>query len=137
MKAQELLAQIRPIWLQRALQSLTRGVAREAFLGELNWFYDGLEQAVMTGNPAWLDLAIYEWTASPTLSDLQQNQQKVSETLDSIIAITNDIVIETLTNRTRLTCCQLLHPFIPMAWKRLPAWKWKHAWLTSPMNWSR
>jgi len=67
MKAQELLAQIRPLWLQRVSQSLTRAAgAREAFQDELNRFFDGLEQAVMTGNPAWLDPAIYEWTGSPT-----------------------------------------------------------------------
>jgi len=103
MKAQELLVQIRPLWLERVSQSLTRGAgAREPFLDELNRFFDGLEQAVMTGNPVWLDPAIYEWTSSPTLSELQQNQQNVSQTLNSIIAITNDIAIENLSEQDAL-----------------------------------
>jgi signal transduction histidine kinase len=111
MKAQQLLDQIRPLWLQRVSQSLTRGDgAREAFLNELNRFYDGLEQAVMTGNPAWLDSAIYEWTSSPTLSDLQQNQQSVSQMLNSIIAITNDIAIENLSEQDALDLLSTITP---------------------------
>ena len=111
MKAQELLTQIRPLWLQRVSQSLTRGTgAREPFLDALNRFFDGLEQAVMTGNPAWLDPAIYEWTGSPTLSDLQQNQQNVSQTLNSIIAITNDIAIENLSEQEALDLLSTVTP---------------------------
>ena len=111
MKAQELLHQLRPIWLQRVAQSMTRGVgARDALLGELNRFYDGLEQAVITGNPAWLDPAIYEWTGSPTLSELQQSQQNVSGTLNSIIAITNDIAIENLPEQDALDLLTTITP---------------------------
>ncbi|HEY9151847.1 MAG TPA: HAMP domain-containing sensor histidine kinase [Anaerolineales bacterium] len=111
MKAQELLHQIRPIWLQRVSQSLTRGAnARDAFIDELNRFYDGLEQAVMTGNPAWLDPAIHEWTGSPTLSDLQQSRQNVSGTLNSIISITNDIAIENLSEQDALDLLSTVTP---------------------------
>ena len=111
MKAQELLSQIRPIWLQRVSQSLTRGAgAQDALLSELNRFYDGLEQAVMTGNPAWLDPAIYEWTGSPTLSDLQQSQQNVSGTLNNIIAITNDIAVENLPEQDALDLLSTITP---------------------------
>jgi len=111
MKAQELLGQIRPMWLQRVSQSLTRGIsAREAFLDELNRFYDGLEQAVMTGNPAWLDPALYKWTDSPTLSDLQQSRQNASGTLNSIIAITNDIAIENLSEQDALDLLTTITP---------------------------
>jgi signal transduction histidine kinase len=111
MKAQELLHQLRPIWLQRVTQSMTRGVgARDVLLSELNRFYDGLEQAVITGNPAWLDPAIYEWTGSPTLSELQQSQQNVSGTLNSIIAITNDIAIENLPEQDALDLLTTITP---------------------------
>lgn len=111
MKAQELLTQIRPIWLQRVSQSLTRGMgARDAFLDELNQFYDALEQAVMTGNPAWLDPAISEWVGSPTLSDLQQSRQNVSGTLNSIIAITNDVAIENLSEQDALDLLSTITP---------------------------
>jgi len=111
MKTQELLSQIRPIWLQRVSQSLTRGAgAQDALLSELNRFYDGLEQAVMTGNPAWLDPAIYEWTGSPTLSDLQQSQQNVSGTLNNIIAITNDIAVENLPEQDALDLLSTITP---------------------------
>ncbi len=111
MKAQELLSQIRPIWLQRVSQSLTRGAgARDTFIGELNRFYDGLEQAVMTGNPAWLDPAIHEWTGSPTLSDLQQSRKNVSGMLNSIISITNDVAVENLSEQDALDLLSTITP---------------------------
>lgn len=111
MKAQELLQQLRPVWLQRVSQSLTRGTgARNALLGGLNRFFDGLEQAVITGNPAWLDPAIYEWTSSPTLSDLKQSLQNVSGMLNSIISITNDVAVENLSEQDALDLLSTITP---------------------------
>jgi signal transduction histidine kinase len=111
MKAQELLHNLRPIWLQRVSQSLTRGTgARNALLGGLNHFFDGLEQAVITGNPAWLDPAIYEWTGSPTLSDLEQSRQNVSGMLNSIISITNDVAVENLSEQDALDLLSTITP---------------------------
>jgi signal transduction histidine kinase len=64
----------------------------------------------MTGNPAWLDPAIHEWTGSPTLSDLQQSRQNVSGTLNSIISITNDIAIENLSEQDALDLLSTVTP---------------------------
>ncbi|HUH98490.1 MAG TPA: HAMP domain-containing sensor histidine kinase [Anaerolineales bacterium] len=111
MKAPELLHQIRALWLQRVSQTLTRGAgAREALVTELDRFFDGLEQAATTGNPAWLDPVIYEWTSSPTLSDLQQSQQNVSGILNSIISITNEIAIANLPEPEALDLLSTITP---------------------------
>lgn len=111
MKAQELLSQIRPTWLERVTLSLTRGTnAREALHAQLARFYDGLEQAVMTGNPTWLDSVLYEWTGSPTLTDLQQTSSNVTSMLNRIIAVTNDVAIEKLAEEEALDLLTTVMP---------------------------
>ena len=97
MKAQELLAEIRPILAQRISNTIARGTdAREAFSLQLQRFFDGLEQAMSSGNPAWLDPTLLEWTSSPTLTDLQHKRNNVTELLNKIMSITNDVAAENL-----------------------------------------
>ncbi len=100
MKTTGLLAQIRSAWLQRVASSLARADdARNSFGKELEHFYVCLEQAVTTGNPDWLNPILIEWTESPTLSDLTQKKNTVSELLNKIIAITNDVAVENLSEQ--------------------------------------
>jgi signal transduction histidine kinase len=111
MKAQELLSHIRPTWLERVTLSLTRGTnAREALHDQLARFYDGLEQAVMTGNPTWLDAVLFEWTGSPTLTDLQQSSSTVTAMLNRIITVTNDVAIEKLAEEDALDLLTTVMP---------------------------
>lgn len=97
MKAQELLNQIRAALFQRISNSVARGTdSREAFGQELQQFFTSLEHAMATGNPAWLDTILLDWSRSPTLTDLQQKTNNVTELLNKIISITNDVAIENL-----------------------------------------
>jgi signal transduction histidine kinase len=115
-KTSGLLAQIRPAWLKRVASSLARGMgARESFSEELKRFYDCLEHAVESGNPAWLDPILLEWTESPTLSDLKQKKNSVSELLNKVISITNDVAIENLTERDALDLLTSIIPFYTYA----------------------
>ncbi len=116
MKAHELLVQIRPLWLQRVASSLTRSAgARPPFDLQLERFYDCLEQAITSGNPAWLDSIIHEWTGSPTLSDLQQHQNNVSDLLNKLISITNDVAIENLPEQDALDLLTTITPIYTYA----------------------
>ena len=111
MKAQELLPQIRSTWLERVSLSLTRGGnAREPLRDQLARFFDGLEQAVMTGNPTWLDSVLYEWTGAPTLTDLQERSSSVTGMLNRIIAVTNDVAIEKLSEENALDLLTTIMP---------------------------
>jgi signal transduction histidine kinase len=92
-------------------QGLASGVkARDVFMEQLVRLYDGLEQAVATGNPAWLDAVLLEWTGSPTLTDLQQSRQNVSETLSRIMSMTNDVAIEILDEQEALDLLTTVTP---------------------------
>jgi signal transduction histidine kinase len=111
MKAQALLVQIRSALLHRVSNSLARGTdARQAFGHQLVQFFDALEQAMISGNPAWLDSILLEWTSSPTLTDLQHKKNNVAELLNKIIAITNDVAIENLPEEDALDLLTTVTP---------------------------
>ncbi len=120
MNARELLKLTRPAWLQRVSMSLARGTdAREAFTGQLEHFFDSLEQAVASGNPAWLDSTLLEWTSSPTLTDLQQKKNNVAELINKIISITNDVALEVLAEQDALDLLTTVMPIYTYALEKI------------------
>lgn len=112
MKAKILLDQIRPIWLQRVSHDLVGWTSsRGAFVDQLEHLYDSLEQAMVTGNPAWLDDILTEWTNSLTLTDLKEKSNNVSDLLHKIIAITTDVIMENLSSQQSLYLLTTITPF--------------------------
>ncbi len=120
MNAHDLLSQIRSAWLQRVSMSLARGTdAREAFTSQLDHFFDSLEQALSSGNPAWLDSTLLEWTSSPTLTDLQQKKNNVAELINKIISITNDVALEVLAEQDALALLTTIMPIFTYALEKI------------------
>jgi signal transduction histidine kinase len=112
MSAQALLTKVRPNWMHRVAHSMARGEeVRSNFEKELEQFFSLLEQAVATGDPAWLDPILYEWVGSPTQSDLEQGKNNVTFLLGKMIAVTNDVTRESLTDSEAL---DLLAELIPI-----------------------
>jgi signal transduction histidine kinase len=70
-----------------------------------------LEQAVATGDPAWLDTILSDWTAAPTQSDLEQDKKNVTLLLSKMIAETTEVARETLSKGEAL---ELLTTLIPI-----------------------
>jgi signal transduction histidine kinase len=74
---------------QRAIQNLTRGeTIRATFLAQLTRFFDLLEQALVSGDGAWLDILLYEWAAARTESDLEEGERNVTTLLNQLITLT-------------------------------------------------
>jgi signal transduction histidine kinase len=120
MKVHQLLTLIRSPWLIRVSNSLARGSdAREAFINQLEHFYDSVEQAITSGNPAWLDSTLLEWTSSPTLTDLQQKKNNVAELLNKIISVTNDVAIENLPEEEALDLLTTVTPIYTYALEKI------------------
>lgn len=111
MSAQALLTQIRTPWLHRITHSMARGAdIRAKFEKELQQFFTLLEQALATGDPAWLDSILFEWAASPTQSDLEQGKYNVSLLLSKMIEVTNEVARETLSESDALDLLTALVP---------------------------
>ena len=97
--------------MQRIANTIARGTdAREAFSLQLQRFFDGLEQAMSSGNPAWLDAMLIEWTSSPTLTELQHKRNNVTELLNKIMSITNDVATENLLQEQALDLVTTVTP---------------------------
>lgn len=97
MRIVELLNEIRPTWIDRISHRLARGESvRESFRNQLSRFYEFLQQAIITGDPAWLNTVLDEWAASRTQSELEQREASLTPILNHIMLATYKIAHEDL-----------------------------------------
>ena len=97
MSIQNLLEQIRSTWIARVAHDLARGSGvRENFEQELARFFNLMEQAIVTGDPSWLDPILYDWASAPTESDLAEGQHNLPTILSRSNALTFDVAKEVL-----------------------------------------
>lgn len=112
MGAHHLLLKIRSSWLHRVAHTIARGEnVRANFEKELEHFYSLLEQALTTGDPAWLDSILSSWAGSPTQSDLEKGTNNVTLLLSKMISVTNEVARENLKDHQAL---DLLTELIPI-----------------------
>ncbi|MGE5251250.1 MAG: sensor histidine kinase [Bacteroidota bacterium] len=97
MTTQELLARVRTAWVQRIGQALARGSGvRDSFEQQLGRFYDLMEQAVLSGDTAWLDPILYDWARSPTETDLAEGHYHVTFLMNRMLSLTIEVARESL-----------------------------------------
>ncbi len=97
MSIQELLTRVRSPWIQKVGQALARGTGvRESFQEQLGRFYDLVEQAVLSGDSAWLDPVLYDWARSPTETDLAEGHYHVAFLMNRMIGLTIEVAREAL-----------------------------------------
>jgi len=103
MRILELLNEIRPSWVDRVSHMLARGeIVRESFVDQLNQFYDSLQQAIITGDPAWLDSILDQWTEARTQSEVERRRSSISPMLNQILIVTYDCAHEELASEDGL-----------------------------------
>lgn len=97
MSIQNLLKTIRNPWIDRVANDLARGDGvRENFEQELARFFNLLEQAIVTGDPSWLDPILYDWANAPTESDLAKGKQNLATLMTRANALTIEVCKEML-----------------------------------------
>ncbi len=97
MSLQNLLEKIRPLWIDRVAHDLARGTGvRENFKKELGRFFNLLEQAILTGDPSWMDPLLYDWANAPTESDLAEGKHNLATLLSRANALTFEVAKENL-----------------------------------------
>ncbi len=107
----DLLSSIRPIWLHRVLQSLARGsVLRDDLRQQLERYFSLLEQAVKTGDPAWLDSILSVWAASLTQSDLENGAINITQFVKELMLQTFSICRDALNESQALELMDALTP---------------------------
>lgn len=103
MNIQNHLEKIRDSWIHRVSHDLARGVGvRENFEKELARFFNLLEQAILTGDPSWIDPILFDWANAPTESDLAEGQHSLSTLVSRANALTFDVAKENLAPKEAL-----------------------------------
>lgn len=115
----DLLTEIRPVWVSRVSHQLARGaVLRETFLAQLNRFYDALLQAVVTGDPSWMDSILGEWVEARTQTELTLNEASLYPILSEILQITQEVIKDTCTGEQGLEVWGALLPAFTRAYEK-------------------
>ncbi len=114
----ELLQKIRPIWLHRAVQLLARGTSvREGITHEMGEFFDGLEQAIESGDPSWVDPSLNAWASSLTETDLEANTSSPTGFVSQLLNLTLSVCLENLDSTQALQMISALMPSFTHAYE--------------------
>lgn len=106
------MRKLHSIWVERISREMAAGEGvRAGFADQLERFYDLLEQAVVTGDMAWLDPILYDWGRSPTETNLEQADYYVSFILNRMISLTLEVSRDHLKPKEAL---ELLAAIIPV-----------------------
>lgn len=112
MTVQELLQKIRLPWIERVSGEVAHGEGiRAGFEEQLSRFFDLLEQAVVSGDTAWLDPILFDWARSTTETNVDEGSYHVSFMLNRMIALTIGVARKKL-NKTQ--ALELLTAVIPI-----------------------
>lgn len=107
----ELLRTIQPIWVNRVVQSMARGAGlREDLRLQAESFFTKLEQALETGDPAWFDPILTDWSLSLTLTDLEVSASSVLKFTILLEQITIETCKEVLDDNQALLMTTTLLP---------------------------
>lgn len=116
MNIPEILKEIRPSWIRRVANTMARGAGvRENFQEQLERFYGLMIQAIETGDPAWVDQVLYDWSASPTQSELREGEKNISAILNKMLMITYEIAREDLTEQEAMELMGVVLPIFTYA----------------------
>ncbi len=97
MRNVELLDQIRPIWIERVSRQLARGESvRESFVKQLTEYIDMMKQAILTGDPSWMDKVLDSWAEARTQSELENEEVSLAPLLSQIMMTTHEVASEAL-----------------------------------------
>lgn len=112
MSVVEILSQIRVGWLSRLSHHMAKGATvRDVLREQLAQFYDGLIQAVMSGDPAWLNPIIGSWLDARTASELGGEQTSLLPVFVQVHLVTNDYLQQTIESEKALSAIIELTPF--------------------------
>jgi len=111
MSIQESFISIRPVLQKRASNTLARAAGvREDFQEQITKFFGLIEQAVVSGDPNWLDALLFDWATVRTESDLEGGERNVTALLNQLITLSIDTAREMLNDGDALELVSALMP---------------------------
>lgn len=97
MQIVDLLDLVRERWIDRVSHRLARGESvRASFQDELSRYFDLMRQAIISGDPSWLNEVLDEWTAARPQSEAERQETSLAPILGHIILSLNHVARELL-----------------------------------------
>jgi signal transduction histidine kinase len=97
MNPSETIKTIKEIWLKRLIKQFAKGNHLKSDLTDQFLLYFNLmEQSLETGEAGWFDSLMDNWSTSLTQSDLEGNENSLTEFVKQIISITHQVCLEQL-----------------------------------------
>ena len=112
MSTTEKLDKIRPVWIKRVSYQLAQGESvRQNFVDQLDQFFDLLIQAVLTGDPSWMNDILDRWAYARTVTEIESQEVSLAPILSRVMTITHQIASEILDDHDAV---ELLGAVIPI-----------------------
>jgi len=116
MGAIDFLNDIKPTWVERVSHRLARGERiRLVFEQQVIEFFSLLTQALVTGDPAWMNGILDQWIDSRTHSEFDQQSNSISLILNQILLATYEAIDESLDDMDGFELLGLLLPIFTYA----------------------
>lgn len=119
MRTNKLLLQLRDDWIDQVSSNLAKGEGmRDAFVDELNRFYDLLLQAVESGDPGWLKPLLIEWAHSRAQSE-ENGKDAPPPIMAAISSQTLTVAKEILSPKDALLLLEELTPIFSYCYEEI------------------
>ena len=103
MEIHDSLRTIQPVWISRVSRRLATGVGiRPSFQEQIYKLYDLIEEAVVTGDPDWLNSILDDWVTARVNSEPGEAIQSLTPILEQIFEICFEVIREKLSEREAL-----------------------------------
>lgn len=110
------LQTIQRSWISRVSQRLATGVGiRQSFQEQISRFYDLMEDAVVTGDPDWMNPILDEWVTAHVENEPGERAESLTPILEQIFQISLEVVQEQLTKSQALELLNSLFPIFTHA----------------------
>lgn len=95
MTPSEIIKTIKEIWLKRLIQQFAKGDhIKNDLTDQFMLYFNLMEQSLETGEAGWFDSLIDNWATSLTQSDLEGNENTLTEFVKQIVLITHQVCLE-------------------------------------------
>ncbi len=97
MNPSETIKTIKEIWLKRLIQQFAKGDhIKNDLTDQFMLYFNLMEQTLETGDAGWFDSLMDNWATSLTQSDLEGNENTLTEFVKQIVSITHQVCLDQL-----------------------------------------
>ena len=119
MYSNEILRNLKPIWVKRVSLTMAKGsILKDDLIEQLVQFYDQLQISVETGDPEWFNPLLQTWSKTLTQSDLEGDQNSLTRIIKELILITQSICLENLNTEDTINILNSILPIFASVFEK-------------------